>query len=123
MYVYEVTAASVDEVLRNFTALKNVKDYVGKHIAVADALVIRAESENMKPSVATVLIDVFGDEYAAIFDDAATTMLSARVDSTCRPLLVQAARGKKDGREDYYLFRLDKPYIGQMAAKGLCCMA
>lgn len=118
MYVYDLVVENAEDVLQNFLDLCDVTEHVGERLAITDAFVVR-DGLSSEKAVATVLIDAFGAEYLAEFDDAAITVLDAR--GTGRtPIVMQVAHREKEGRDDYYLFRLDAPYIGQMISKGVC---
>ena len=118
MFVYDLVVENAEDVLQKFSDLRDVTEHVGAHLAITDAFVVRDGFSGEK-AIATVLIDAFGDEYLAEFDDAAITVLDARCTGRT-PIVMKVDRWKKEGNEDYYLFRLDKSYISQMLAKNLC---
>lgn len=118
MYVYDLVVENAEDVIQNFFDLGDVTEHVGERLAITDAFVVRDGFSGEK-AIATILIDAFGAEYLAEFDDAAKTVLDAR--GTGRtPIVMQVERWNKGDHDDYYLFRLDAPYIGQMIAKSLC---
>ena len=118
MFVYDLVVENSEDVFKNFFDLDDVTEHVGERLAITDAFVVRDGFSGEK-AIATILIDAFGDAYLAEFDDAEKTVLDASCTGRT-PIVMQVACWKKEGHDDYYLFRLDSPYIGQMLSKSLC---